>query len=639
MRLRGGAPKEKKSKKQKQQEKEAELARLAEEQRLEEERLAKEQAEEEARMAKELKERQDAEAALLKELDERLDEQTGANAGMYADRAVVLEKETIAAFAGQEWAVFIACDPLPDFQREADVNTFLTEWGEKPRFGADPESMEATFADCTLCTDLIAALRLESVYAAARKKAKQAEWQHEIQLRLKEEMQKKIDGATADFLGRAEEFANQKTLQCMTCVPSRGCRFGLWVNLAKNPRIKAIDYAELEISSELPKALALASIAVRVVHYDADTQSAFASPDALAASEWMTLGGTLDVDLLNLPPASKKVKGWTMRLVSAMTNSVVRMPYPMPNADGSLPPPGTAPALRISYNLPAHVIMPPVVDAVGYWVDSTQRWEQEAVSSVEWAPETRTVSFCTTHLASLSLLQRTHLELPYKNWIFSPSSPSSGALYLRTQRYELHIAISAKGCTLRAPKLPELKGLLGEPMAASQLLLKLRACGINLLPRDVDAAKLAKITPKDAELEATLHMALVPLIPRYQLAPSRWNQSRGPLKCTVRLSPAEPTFDADDEEAPPPADPYEASVADWPCLEVAKKRAMLISALDADATCNEAPYKGGVAHSTPLECLKGDDPEVVETLRTSSHLYQDTVRQLLDSLRLFSFTA
>ena len=138
-------------------------------------------------------------------------------------------------------------------------------------------------------------------------------------------------------------------------------------------------------------------------------------------------------------------------------------------------------------------------------------------------------------------------------------------------------------------------------------------------------------------LEKALHAALTPLVSRYQLAPSRWNPSRGPKKITVRLSKSD-AFDAEDE-TPPPADPYAASEGDWPCLEYAYRRATLISALDADATCNETPLKEGVSHSTPLECLKGEDPDVTDVLHSSSHLYQDTVRQLMDEIRPLSFTA
>ena len=412
---------------------------------------------------------------------------------------------------------------------------------------------------------------------------------------------------------------------------------------AKNPRIKSINFDELNIGAELPKALALASIAVRVVHYATDIVSPYATEETAATSEWMTLGGVLDVDLLTLPPPSKKIKGWTMRPVTEMTTSVVRMSYPVPAADGTLPAPGTAPPLRLNYDIDPSVIMPDKVEHVGYWVADKQVWspsvETESIFDVEYAAESRTLSFNTTTLTSLALLQPTHLELPYKQWIFSPSSATAGALHLKTQRFDLSIEISAAGCTLRQPDRPELAALIGVPMAASKLVLRLRACGINLQPRDADARKLSRITPKEAALEKDLHEALTPLVCRYQLAPSKWNQSRGSKKFAVRLSPSEPSFDADDEVAPPPSDPYAPALGDWPCLEYSKKRAVLIEALDADATCDETPAKGGVAHSTPLECVKPDDPEILNTIFSSSRLYQDTVRQLMDELRLFSFTA
>jgi len=626
----------KKSKKEKQAEKEAELARLAEEQRLEEERIAKEIAEEEARLAKELKERTDAETAAQTEFDALLDAETGANASFYVERKAALEKERLISFERDDWAVFIACEPLPDVQREADVNTFLTEWGEKPRDGA--EALDKTLADCTLCTELLRSLQLEAAFSAARLEPKQAAWQHEIQLRLKAEMQRKLDGATADFLTRADEFANAKH-ECIVCVPAAGCRFGLWVNLAKNPRIKSIEYAELSVASELPKALALASIAVRVTQYAIDFVSPYANAEAREASPWMTLGGILQVDLLTLPPPSKKVKGWTMRPVTEMTNSVVTMQYPIPNADGQLPPPGTAPPLRISLYIDPSVILPEKVQHVGHWNAESQSWAQEEISDVEYEADSRKLIFSTTSLTSLALLQPTHLELPYKDWIFLPRDAASGSLHVKTQRFDIHIDVSIAGCVLRGPDRPELAALIGVPMAASKLLLRLRSCGINLQPKDSDAPKLTKITPKEGWLEKELHEALTPIIGRYQLAPSRWNQSRGVSKLTVRLSPSDPVFDADEEVAPPPSDPYAASLADWPCLEFSKKKAIMVNALDADATCDETPLKDGIAHSTPLECLKGDDPELLAMQVNASRVYQDTVRQLLDELRLFSFTS
>eukprot|EP00976_Prorocentrum_cordatum_P045310 914588-Prorocentrum_minimum.AAC.1 len=88
---------------------------------------------------------------------------------------------------------------------------------------------------------------------------------------------------------------------------------GLWVNLAKNPRQRAVEIEELAFQVELPKSLLLASIAVRLlhVHYDHFTPK--------AKNEYMAVGGVFTVDLLALPPLPKKVKGWTIRQVRSPT--------------------------------------------------------------------------------------------------------------------------------------------------------------------------------------------------------------------------------------------------------------------------------------------------------------------------------
>ena len=154
------------SKKEKQALKEAELARIAEEQRLEEEKAEAERLAEEKRMAEELAARVKAETELYDEFNALLDAENAANEGLQRERVSTLSKEQAKRFDQDEWAVFVACEPLPDVQREGEVQTFLTEWGEKPQYGAD--HVDKTMADCSLCTVLLSSLQLEAAYAAAR---------------------------------------------------------------------------------------------------------------------------------------------------------------------------------------------------------------------------------------------------------------------------------------------------------------------------------------------------------------------------------------------------------------------------------------------------------------------------------------
>jgi len=613
-------------------EKEAELARLAEEQRLQEEKEEKERLEEEAKRQKAQGEQQAEEWRLQSELDAQLEAETAANADWVASRQARLASEQEVALAATEWGRFVACNERPNVMSESEVNAFVTEWHERSR-----EDIWTTLPTCTMATELLASMQVEGAHAHDRGDERMAAWQSELSTLIFDELLSKLDGATADFMLRAEEFMNAKHECCVT-IAARGCRFGLWVNLAKNPRVKSIEYADISISCELPKSLALASIAVRIVQYETDFVSPYASPESAAAATYMTLGGVVKIELLSLPPPAKKVKGWTMRPVTEMSHTVLRQQYPVPGADGLIP--ANAPPLRISYVIDKGVILREgEPQRVGWWDDKAQQWKTDEIADIAYVPETRTISFDTLHLTSLAVLQHTHLELPYKNWLLSPSSSSSGDLYVQTQCHLVHVGVSAKGSTLKAPRLPELTELLDTPLPASTLLIRLRAAGINLMPRDVDAQQLERVTPKDPSLEAELHDAIAPLAARYHMCASKWNPSRGHAKGTLRFKVVKEEAYADDAPAPgTPADPFAVVDAEWPILEYAKRRVLLIAATDADVTCDESALPETVAHSTPLECLKKSDPDLIDVLLSSSRLYQDAVRQLLDNLRLLSFT-
>merc|ERR1719393_309426 len=108
-----------------------------------------------------------------------------------------------------------------------------------------------------------------------------------------------------------------------------------------------------------------------------------------------------------------------MRVIDEMSDSVKRMQYPLPAADGSMPLPGTAPPLIIKFNIDPSVILPEKVETVGFWDEDAEGWgTKDDIFDVEFDAEPRTLPFSTTRLGSLALLQPTTLELLYKQWIF-----------------------------------------------------------------------------------------------------------------------------------------------------------------------------------------------------------------------------
>ena len=171
--------------------------------------------------------------------------------------------------------------------------------------------------------------------------------------------------------------------------------------------MKSIDFAELLISTELPKSLALASIAIRAMHFTVDTLST-GKPPAAGFTSFMALGGVLSLELLTLPPPTKKVKGWTLRQVTALCTTVHRQPYPLPSSAGdanSAPMSNTAQPLRVTYVVPTSVLVPDAAHQVGWFDPEAQAWKTDGVSDISFNPDSRALSFLTQRLTSLALLQ------------------------------------------------------------------------------------------------------------------------------------------------------------------------------------------------------------------------------------------
>jgi cancer susceptibility candidate protein 1 len=109
-------------------------------------------------------------------------------------------------------------------------------------------------------------------------------------------------------------------------------RFGIWGNMTKNPRLfyslclfysiltsnytihnrfKAIEFPELGMSTGLPKPLALANVAIRMLHKSDPTCGVLYEKQS--KSKLNIIGGVLYFDLVELPEAPKKVDSWTIR--------------------------------------------------------------------------------------------------------------------------------------------------------------------------------------------------------------------------------------------------------------------------------------------------------------------------------------
>merc|ERR1712139_218760 len=172
----------------------------------------------------------------------------------------------------------------------------------------------------------------------------------------------------------------------------------------------------------------------------------------------MSVGGMIRVDLLSIPPFSKKVKGWTIRQIPPPGQELTRLAYP--NSDhATTSTSGALQPCKIEYKVPAHVLVRKN-PTISWWDSQAEQWSTDNIGEITWEAETRKVSFFSQRLAAFSITQERHLDLPYQWWNIGPTGPMQAQLKVQSARYELHFVITENGLRLKGPELPELQSLM-----------------------------------------------------------------------------------------------------------------------------------------------------------------------------------
>ena len=531
----------------------AEAARLEEERRREEEERLRLEAEEAARRAAEEEARRVAEEERLAVEAAKLDAEREELRPFLEARAGELARLATARDAKARWDRYLTCVPLPLPDEPAAMAEYLSEKrasGVGAAAGAPAlDAALALAADNERVVQDAEAMLLEAVArvgdagapSAAGEAAAVADALAAYVAQLRALSGDAVDGATARLLAQAENYVDDKGELRVACTAppaegeSAGDFFGLWSNHGKNPRVKGVDFPEGSLAVELPKPLVLAPVALRFRRTTADPFT------AQAVDEHMAVGPVLHVDLLSLPAPPRRVKGWTMRVITPLSTGVARLPYPVPPAGtdagagaavgGSAAAAKDAPPMSVQMPVPAEVcLLPAGAPRVGWWDAHSSRWRTDGVSNVVYDTENRTVSFCTPHLTALALVQSRARLVPYRHWVLRPTSEASAVLTVRTAVCDVVLNVDAQGVSLLAPQLGALKSLCGRRLPPRVLLGRLSRRGFHLLPEDRDAPFAGEdggTTPKDVDLEHTLCADVALLAPSFAMASSRWNAGAG----------------------------------------------------------------------------------------------------------------
>lgn len=496
----------------------------------------------------------------------------------FAERSTAIARAEAHAREQMEWQRFTSCNHLPHPESDSAFNTY--ELRAKESLDLDLQhALHGCEDDLSLLHELSSRYRrftaCNGAHAASPRPQQQQiqlnefhpqqvdseDRMHEYRSRLRQLMAARIDRATAHMLQHYEKYANNRgDVQVICC--TEHFRTGVWVNVHKNPRFKTVDLQDMGVIVELPRSIALASVAVRLLyvahnHHNDD-----------CTKELRGLGGELTIDLLALPPSPKHSRGWTMRQVTALVDSVYRLSYPispagadptiaatqqMHSTNSSLASAqqdgpnqqhiqaSNITPMGVSFPIPPYVVVLDPNDVrAAYWNQAEQAWQEDCISDVRL--HGRNLSLNTTKLTTISLVQRRDKLLPYEGWSIRPAGQlDSAVIDLHTRQCEwyfggpIQIEVGINGCTLLSPALDELAHLTGDQLPPTELLAHLCRSGLYVMPTKADA-ELAGTGSKVDELERFVCRDAALLAGSFMLCSSKWNSSIGSNDCLLRFA-------------------------------------------------------------------------------------------------------
>jgi len=441
-----------------------------------------------------------------------------------------------------------------------------------------------------------------------------------------------------------------------------GIRLGLWVNLFKKTfKTFLLDFTGLGITVTVPKVFQNLHVAVRVTHFPYGTVSSqrFARAD-------IVLGGVFQLDILDLPPVAKQVKGWVMRQITPEGTAISKNTYPVGSALGTINM--VAAQIKCSIKLPKGLILPEE-PKVAWFHPIDMRWATESIFDVDFHPDTNELRFNTVSVGSIAVVQDRLMDLSYKEWSLAPVMPKGGEscgeevrLTIKTPRFTVVIAATGPLCRLISPEIAPLAELRGQEMEAGDLLNKLQAAGLNILPEDEDAVSAkydgseeAGVVLKTRELEDKLCQELSYLSTSFDFCSSRWNNSVGKDRCCFQAKETDAFTggsdlvdynmvvienDAMSQSAMDSLGGREGDVVKEVCVNGGMKCLLVAGGEGPSSRSFDSALVDGMQSEVYLQsCLENIAcKETIARVEKSSGVMSSTVRSLLQLTRPFSFS-
>ncbi|XP_066039860.1 dynein axonemal intermediate chain 7-like isoform X3 [Chamaea fasciata] len=161
-----------------------------------------------------------------------------------------------------KWEHYLSCDGTPDPTVPQEINTFMSLWRDD-----HDEDVQLVMEKEEVVLNLIEKFEYLLLEASPDEiTEKQRDQYLEFILQLQDLLHQKYNEATQNLLKTASMYEDSETGNMHTVIKNKNSTFCIWVNLKKKARLKNFVFQGAGHAFDLPKSLALSSVAVRVLH-------------------------------------------------------------------------------------------------------------------------------------------------------------------------------------------------------------------------------------------------------------------------------------------------------------------------------------------------------------------------------------
>ncbi|XP_044286344.1 dynein axonemal intermediate chain 7 [Varanus komodoensis] len=265
---------------------------------------------------------------------------------------------------------------------------------------------------------------------------------------------------------------------------------------------------------------------------------------------------------------------------------------------------------------------------IARWDPEGKCWRTDGIGDVVYNMKEREISFKMNGFFVVTLLQDTHISMPYQFWELRPRSTNEAIFCILTTFTEVEIHIKGNQCMLESVRtvddflhLSELKGVWMTPLS---LALTLKQAGLNIFPAEY-SPKYVSINRKTLLAEITAYQQMALVASAFAFSWSKWNLHSGEENVVFKACEH--------------LGQEEVSDGSWALYMFNGQRAQRLEISEESETFSKNIAEDTEFHSTLYHLIRDAGSDAgMERVNHTDCLFVDVVHQLLLATRVLTYS-